>query len=99
MQNPFTARAPSFDASAINETIRRALASAGLDTTAGPMHDVTEIIRRALAAGRHAEADPKSGADSVIDVEARVVPSGEDTSAARNREPSGSVIDVEARVV
>ncbi len=59
MKNPFNARAPSFDADAINETIQRALASAGLDTTAGPMHDVTETIRRALAAGRLAEAAPR----------------------------------------
>lgn len=58
MKNPFDARAPAFDADAINETIQRALASAGLDTTAGPMHDVTETIRRALAAGRLAEATP-----------------------------------------
>jgi len=99
MKNPFNARAPTFDADAINETIRRALASAGLDTTTGPMHGVTEIIRRALAAGRHAEVDPKFDADSVIDVEARVVPASEDTNAAWNREPSRSVIDVAARVV
>lgn len=51
MKNFFQTRASSFDASAINATIQRALASAGLDTTVGPMHDVTETIRRALAAG------------------------------------------------
>lgn len=40
-----------FDAAAIHSTIQRALASAGLDTTTGPMQDVGETIRRALAAG------------------------------------------------
>ena len=88
MKNPFNARAPTFDADAINETIQRALASAGLDTKAGPMHGVTEIIRRALAAGRPAEANPRFDDESVIDVEARVVPAGGETNAARDREPA-----------
>ncbi|MDP2004941.1 MAG: PHB depolymerase family esterase [Rubrivivax sp.] len=52
MKPPFKARAPSFDADAINATIQRALASAGLDTASGPMQGVTETLRRALAAGR-----------------------------------------------
>jgi poly(hydroxyalkanoate) depolymerase family esterase len=99
MKNPFSARAPTFDADAINETIQRALTSAGLDTKTGPMHGVTEIIRRALAAGRPAEANPRFDDESVIDVEARVVPAREDTNAARDREPSAPLIDVEARVV
>jgi len=63
------------------------------------MHGVTEIIRRALAAGRPAEATPRFDDESVIDVEARVVPAGEDTNTARDREPSAPLIDVEARVV
>jgi poly(hydroxyalkanoate) depolymerase family esterase len=88
MKNPFNARAPAFDADAINATIQRALASAGLDTTAGPMRDVTETIRRALAAGGLAPAAPSGDGESVIDVAARVVPAGEDTVAARGREPS-----------
>jgi poly(hydroxyalkanoate) depolymerase family esterase len=33
----------------INDTIERALASAGINTQAGPMHGVTETIRQALA--------------------------------------------------
>lgn len=88
MKHPFNARAPSFDANAINETIQRALASAGLDTTAGPMRDVTETIRRALAAGRPAEAHPRFESESVVDVEARVLPAGEDGSAIPLRQPS-----------
>ena len=88
MKNPFNARAPSFDADAINATIQRALASAGLDTTTGPMHAVTETIRRALAAGRPAEAARRFDSESVIDVAARVVPAGETANAARDRQPS-----------
>lgn len=87
MKNPFDARAPSFDADAINETIRRALASAGIDTAAGPMHDVTETIRRALAAGRPAAAAPGFDPGSVIDIAARVVPAGEEADAAWHRGP------------
>jgi len=40
-----------FNADHINETIERALASAGLDTSTGLMHGVTETIRRALSSG------------------------------------------------
>lgn len=98
MKLPFKARAPAFDADAINSTIQRALASAGLDTTSGPMHEVTETIRRALAAGgvAEAEADAPPGVDSeaVIDVSARTIPDGEaeheDAEASRAREPSGA---------
>ena len=50
MRTTFNIRAPSFDVYAINETIRSALASAGLDTTTGPMRGVTDTIRRALSA-------------------------------------------------
>ena len=88
MKNLFNARVPSFDADAINATIQRALASAGLDTTAGPMHDVTETIRRALAAGRPAEAAPKFDSKSVIDVAVQVIRASEDTNATWERGPS-----------
>jgi len=65
---------PPFDAAKINETIERALASAGLDTTAGPMASVTRTIRQALSPNgapgpRQASAAP----DTVIDVAARVI--------------------------
>lgn len=72
MSIPFKVRAASFDAHAINETIQRALASAGLDTSSGPMHGVTETIRRALATAGLRGAPPASPA-TVIDVVARVV--------------------------
>jgi poly(hydroxyalkanoate) depolymerase family esterase len=88
MKNPFLARASSFDAGAINATIQRALASAGLDTTAGPMHDVTETIRRALAAGGLAESAPSVDGDNVIDVAARIVPTGEVSPSAWEHQPS-----------
>jgi poly(hydroxyalkanoate) depolymerase family esterase len=55
----FHAGMPPFDGDAINETIRRALATAGLDTATGPMLDVTQTIRNALAAGRPAEIPPR----------------------------------------
>lgn len=77
MRFPFDARAPTFDADAIHATIQRALASAGLETRAGPMHDVTETIRRALAAGRPGEARSAPDDGTVIDVDARVVTTGE----------------------
>ena len=48
LKHPFRKPAASFDANALQETIQRALASAGLDTTKGPMRDVTETLRRAL---------------------------------------------------
>lgn len=88
MTFPFNARAPSFDANAINATIQRALASAGLDTTAGPMRDVTETIRRALATGQPGEAAHKADSGAVIDVAARVIPTGDDNHAAWVAEPS-----------
>ncbi len=74
MKSPFNFRAASFDADAINETIRNALASAGLSTTSGPMQSVTESIRRALEASSMpaARGDRPARAD-VIDVVARVV--------------------------
>ncbi len=75
MKNPFNARAPTFDAKAIKETIRRALASAGLASGSGPMRDVTETIERALASSGLAEA-PAPAAGPVIDVDARVVDVG-----------------------
>jgi len=68
MKNPFNTRVPSFDGAAINQTIQRALASAGLDTGTGPMHGVTETIRRALAAGGlpGTAPDPDSGAGADV---------------------------------
>ena len=69
-----------FNADAINQTIQRALSSAGLNTASGPMHNVTETIRRALASAglQGATASPAATAstastDAVIDVVARVV--------------------------
>jgi poly(hydroxyalkanoate) depolymerase family esterase len=87
MKHPFSARAPTFDANAIQATIQRALASAGLDTSAGPMHDVTETIRRALGASDFTQTSPSADTESVIDVSARVVSLGENTDATTNREP------------
>ena len=65
----------------IQETIERALASAGLNTQSGPMRGVTETIRKALASaglgGAQAPAKPGTPArkthDTPIDVQAREV--------------------------
>ena len=88
--NPFqsTRHMPSFDANAITDTIERALASAGIDTRSGPMHDVTETIRRAMASANPSQA-ATSGAthsaapdDTVIDVTARFVDATDDETDA-----------------
>jgi len=80
MKNLFNSNMPAFDGDAINETIRRALSSAGLDTTSGPILNVTETIRRALAAGGVPGAQPSpvspASTDPVFDIVARVVDVG-----------------------
>lgn len=92
MRHPFNPRAPSFDANAINETIERALASAGIDTTSGPMHDVTRTIREALSAGMPpVESLPPEADSSVIDVVARVVPPGDATVEPSSDRPPTDV--------
>jgi poly(hydroxyalkanoate) depolymerase family esterase len=89
MKYPFSARAQAFDARAINETIQRALASAGLDTTSGPMRSVTETVRRALASGGLSAASGSPVAsESVIDVMARVVDVGHGGKIAPKPIPS-----------
>lgn len=90
MKNPFNGRALSFDTDAINKTIQRALAAAGLDTRSGSMQGVTQTIRRALAAGRKNQGTPRADPDVVIDVAARVVPRPEDASARPASKPSSS---------
>ncbi len=89
MKTPFNIRASSFDADAINETIRSALASAGLDTTTGPMLGVTDTIRRALsAAGMPTGQGAGAAHKDVIDVMARVVDVRQDEDVERVRKPS-----------
>ncbi len=86
MKKLFKFRAPSFDAQAINETIRSKLEAAGLDTTAGPMRGVTDIIRRSLAAASLPAA--RSGVvanEDVIDVVARVVDVAPGSASTRQR--------------
>jgi poly(hydroxyalkanoate) depolymerase family esterase len=90
MKNPFNTRAASLDATSINETIQRALASAGLDTTSGAMRSVTDTVRRALASGGLTDlAGPPVASDSVIDVMAREVDVGEpESNKWSNRRPT-----------
>ncbi|RQP26013.1 extracellular catalytic domain type 1 short-chain-length polyhydroxyalkanoate depolymerase [Piscinibacter terrae] len=74
MKYPRHSHVPRFDAASITETIERALASAGLDTKAGPMQDVTDTIRKALSAGGMAAPSWASSTDPhCVDVEARLV--------------------------
>ncbi len=88
MKLPFNIRSPSFDAKAINETIRRALTSAGLDTESGPMRTVSETIRRALAPGESAATDVASVArGNTIDVAARVIDETSLPGSAPARQP------------
>jgi len=86
MKNPFGPQAPPFDASKITDTIQRALAAAGLDTTSGPMRSVSETIQRALSSvGRAAPASAPGPDPSVIDVAARVVGSAHDIGEPARR--------------
>jgi poly(hydroxyalkanoate) depolymerase family esterase len=95
MKNLFNARAPSFDAGAINETIERALAAAGLDTSSGLMHNVTETIRRALASGGLPDtAVSPAASEPAIDVVARVVDVGNDAVGTLNDRSSLSQTEV-----
>jgi poly(hydroxyalkanoate) depolymerase family esterase len=86
MNNPFNARTLPFDAAAINETIQRALASAGLDTSSGPMREVTQTIQRALSAGGVPQAAQRTDDVQVIDVAARTVATAQDEQSASDRE-------------
>ncbi len=75
MQKPFHRGISPFDAEAVQRIIESALASAGIDTSSGPMHDATETIRRALASSRVTEVPVTANlADDVVDIQARVVP-------------------------
>ncbi len=85
MKPPFNIRTSSFDANTINETIQRALLSAGLDTQSGPMREVTETIRRALnSQGNVSTGRTTVNSDDTIDVAARVV----DDTNLRESEPA-----------
>ena len=85
MKNPFNRRMSVIGAKAIDEAIRRALASGGLSTTSGPLRSVTETIKRALSRGKHDSARLPVASDDVIDVTARVVDGGgaQDTGSPR----------------
>lgn len=87
MKSLFTVRTPSFDATAIELTIQRALESAGLDTSAGPMRGVTETIRRSLAEARLGGTGQQLESEVAIDVAAGPVLSGEaeECTSERNR--------------
>ncbi len=88
MKTPFNRPTPHFDAQAIHQTIRSALAAAGLDTTSGPMLGVTDTIRRALSAAGLPTSEAAAGAHAdVIDVVAQVVDVAPDGDGAPAPQP------------
>lgn len=90
MNFPFKPVGPSaFDADAIQDTIQRALASAGIDTSSGPMHEVTETIRRALAGGGATSVARPSPVEPAIDVVARVVDTDQGVGEQHGPAPVG----------
>ena len=75
---------PAFNTETINEIIRTKLSAAGLDTSAGPMRGVSEVIRSALA--RRAVPTPRAVENQeVIDVAFRTVKTGPGTASGRAR--------------
>lgn len=79
---------PPFDAASVTGTIERAFAAAGLDTSAGPMREVAETLRRALASRGAAAQVPKAGtASPFVDVPARVIDPGPVPAAVAPQAP------------
>ncbi len=105
MKLPFKLRAPAVDTRSINQTIQRALASAGLDTSSGPLKNVTETIRRALSPAApddntQSRTGKFSGPVDVVDVDARVVSNGgnddvgaSDRSRSDHRTPAAGTFE------
>lgn len=89
MKHLFHTRTPSFDADAIHATIQRALASAGLDTSAGPLRDVTDTLRRTLASGYPAPATPPFDGAQVMDVPTRFVDADYEPSSHEPQQTPG----------
>lgn len=88
MKYPSNSQVPPFDVTNITDTIERALTSAGLDTTSGPMRALTDTIRRALSSHGVAAPMPSSDIDtSFIDVEARVVANPDDEAGDLGLKP------------
>ena len=88
MKSPFSSRSPSFSLKNITDTIQRALASAGLDTTSGPMASVTETIRQALSSsGTPNPMRASTAHDSTIDITARVVDIFHDQNGELHHQP------------
>jgi poly(hydroxyalkanoate) depolymerase family esterase len=91
MKNLFNSRSPTYDVKNITDTIQRALASAGLDTTSGPMAAVTETIRKALSSsGLNDPANASPADDSIIDVTARVVDARQGEDVGLRRQPAAT---------
>ncbi len=88
MKNLFTLVKRPIDTKAITDTIQRALASAGLDTSAGPMQSVTDTIKRALGSDALADRGSTRTADAaIIDVPSRFVDVGDAAPDSRGSSP------------
>jgi poly(hydroxyalkanoate) depolymerase family esterase len=89
MNNFFRSQPAPFNVKNITDTIERALSSAGLDTSSGPMQSVSETIRRALSSGGiSGVSHPASGDESVVDVAARVIREPQDQEHEPTRSPA-----------
>jgi poly(hydroxyalkanoate) depolymerase family esterase len=91
----FSSQAPHLDLDSITGTIERALASAGLDASSGPMRGVAETIRRALSSSGAVGASRLPGADAdAIHAVARVVHEADDRAVrpARHVPPSAPAL-------
>lgn len=73
MNHTFASTARPIDIATITSTINSALATAGLNTNSGPMHGVTETIRRALSSAGFDHGAAARGDESIIEVTAREV--------------------------
>ncbi len=84
MKLPTKTRLAAFDAKAINDTIQRAFATAGLDSASGPLRDVSETIRRALESASPMRTPARGKSAIVADMPMREVPSRGSASSSRS---------------
>ena len=73
MNHTFASTARLIDIATLTSTIKSALATAGLQTDSGPMHGVTETIRRALLSAGFNHGAAARGDESIVEVAAREV--------------------------
>ena len=79
--------AAPFDASALTETIQRALSAAGLNTQAGPMRGVTDTIHQALSAAGLMQRIAPIAHGATFDGVARQIDASPDVTDSTPTEP------------